>query len=114
MPANHAHQSHIPAVRLQVHAYLIMHLQIECIGICGWQEAALFVGRVVCDAEGHLNASSLLLEGTLKHSHGASIKLDVSKLPAYRLFPGQVRMASLPCLNQHATHCFDSIAANSE
>ncbi|KAK9916416.1 hypothetical protein WJX75_002324 [Coccomyxa subellipsoidea] len=54
------------------------------------QEAALFVGRVVCDAEGHLNASSLLLEGTLKHSQGASIKLDVSKLPAYRLFPGQV------------------------
>lgn len=59
--------------------------------MCGRQEAALFVGRVVCDAEGHLNANSLLLEGTLKHSQGASIKLDVSCLPSYRLFPGQAR-----------------------
>lgn len=52
------------------------------------------MGRLVCDAEGHLNANSLLLEGTLKHSQGASIKLDVSRLPAYRLFPGQVRLRS--------------------
>lgn len=51
----------------------------------------MFVGRVVCDAEGRLNANSLLLEGTLKHSHGASVKLDVSRLTAYRLFPGQAR-----------------------
>jgi len=59
------------------------------------QEAALFVGRLVCDAEGHLNANSLLLEGSLRHSQGASIKLDVSRLQAYRLFPGQVRLH--PC-----------------
>ncbi|CAL8467288.1 g6825 [Coccomyxa elongata] len=54
------------------------------------QEPTMFVGRVVCDAEGHLNANSLLLEGTLKHSQGASVKLDVSRLSSYRLFPGQV------------------------
>ena len=45
----------------------------------------------MCDSEGHLNANSVLLEGTLQHSAGHSVKLDLSQLPAYRLFPGQVR-----------------------
>ena len=49
------------------------------------------MGRIVCDSEGHLNAKSVLLEGTLQHSAGHSVKLDLSQLPAYRLFPGQVR-----------------------
>ncbi len=48
------------------------------------------MGRIVCDSEGHLNASSVLLEGTLQHSKGHSVKLDLSQLPSYRLFPGQV------------------------
>ena len=48
------------------------------------------VGRIVCDSEGHLNASSALLEGTLQRAHGRSARLDLSQLPAYRLFPGQV------------------------
>ncbi len=48
------------------------------------------MGRIVCDSEGHLNASSVLLEGTLQHSQGHSVKLDLSQLPSYRLFPGQV------------------------
>ena len=48
------------------------------------------VGRIVCDSEGHLNASSVLLEGSLQRMQGNSIKLDLSQLPSYRLFPGQV------------------------
>lgn len=51
------------------------------------------MGRIVCDSEGHLNANSVLLEGTLQHSAGHSVKLDLSQLLAYRLFPGQVRSA---------------------
>ena len=49
------------------------------------------MGRVVCESpEGRLNASSVLLEGTLAHSQGAAIRLDLSGLPAFRIFPGQV------------------------
>ncbi len=54
------------------------------------------MGRIVCDSEGHLNASSVLLEGTLQHSQGHSVKLDLSQLPSYRLFPGQVNLSQLP------------------
>ena len=58
------------------------------------QESEWVVGRVVCDSEGHLNASSVLLEGSLQRMQGCSVKLDLSQLPSYRLFPGQV---SHPC-----------------
>ncbi len=54
------------------------------------QEPALFVGRIVCDSEGRLNAESCILEGTLQHSQGRSVKLVLDNLPSYRLFPGQV------------------------
>ena len=58
------------------------------------QEAALHVGRVVCEGgEGRLSAGGVVLEGTLAHSQGASIRLDLAGLPAFRVFPGQ---ASLP------------------
>ena len=66
-------------------------------GVPRWgavQEPEWFVGRIVCDSEGHLNASSALLEGTLQHSQGHSVRLDLSQLPSYRLFPGQVRWDS--------------------
>ncbi|CAL5225153.1 g7933 [Coccomyxa viridis] len=62
------------------------------------QEPEWFVGRIVCDSEGHLNASSVLLEGTLQHSQGHSVKLGLSQLPSYRLFPDQVpSLASSNC-----------------
>ena len=55
------------------------------------QHESLFVGRICCDAEGgRLNPQSLLLEGSQKTSGGQRVRLDVSKLPALRLFPGQV------------------------
>ena len=55
------------------------------------QDAAVFVGRICCDTEeGRLNPQSVLLEGSMRHSQGARVRLDLSQSPAYRLFPGQV------------------------
>lgn len=55
------------------------------------QQPSLFVGRICCDAEGgRLNPQSLLLEGSQRSSGGARVRLDVSRLPSFRLFPGQV------------------------
>ena len=76
------------------------------------------VGRVCCDSEGRLNENSILLEGSLKfsqaswnqrsqvsqvaqnqsplaatigcHAQGGRVRLDMSRLEAYRLIPGQV------------------------
>ncbi len=48
-------------------------------------------GLVGCAAEeGRLNQQSTLLEGSIRHSQGARVRLDLSKCPAFRLFPGQV------------------------
>lgn len=46
-------------------------------------------GWVVAE-EGRLNPQSTLLEGSIRHSQGARVRLDLSKCPAFRLFPGQV------------------------
>ncbi|GAB5354289.1 hypothetical protein AAMO2058_000106200 [Amorphochlora amoebiformis] len=54
------------------------------------QKSVFIAGRVVCDAEGKLNAQSVLLEGDRATSAGNSIRLDISKLESYALFPGQV------------------------
>lgn len=50
------------------------------------------MGRIVSEAEtGALNEQSVLLEGSREASAGARVRLDLSHLPSYRLFPGQVR-----------------------
>ncbi len=54
------------------------------------QELAWFCGRICCDAEGKLNAASLLLEGSYRDSKGKRVTLDVSELGAYSFFPGQI------------------------
>ena len=60
------------------------------------QEPAVFVGRVVCDGEGHLNASSCLLEGPVRpraiHSH--RVRLELPPSLSCSLFPGQVGVAT--------------------
>jgi len=53
-------------------------------------EVATAVGRVVCDSEGKLNASSVFLETTRKSSSGMRVKLDLTQVPEFALFPGQV------------------------
>jgi len=55
------------------------------------QAPVTVVGRVCCDGSGRLNAKSLLLEGSLDSSSGRRVSLDVSNVPQFSLFPGQVR-----------------------
>lgn len=54
------------------------------------QAEALFVGRVCCDGEGRLNEASAQLEGDIATSKGARVRLDLSRVPALRIFTGQV------------------------
>lgn len=48
------------------------------------------VGRVCCDSVGRLNAASVLLEGSRELAGAAVLKLDLSNVSDYALFPGQV------------------------
>ena len=54
------------------------------------QEEVLAVGRVCCDSEGRLNECSVLLEGSMELSGGQRVRLDLSKLQNFGVFPGQV------------------------
>lgn len=55
------------------------------------QEPSYFVGRICCDTEeSRLNPKSIMLEGSVRTSNGARVRLDLSACPEYRLFPGQV------------------------
>lgn len=47
-------------------------------------------GRICCDSDGKLNTASVLLEGTKQLSSGLRVKLDLSKLNQYSIFPGQI------------------------
>jgi len=57
------------------------------------QEPVTVVGRICCDGNGRLNANSLLIEGSIETCAGHQVQLDVSNLPQYSLFPGQVSCA---------------------
>ncbi|AQK40137.1 DNA polymerase alpha 2 [Zea mays] len=48
------------------------------------------VGTVACDGEGHLNEKSILLQGSVEHSRGQCVRLDLKDLDHFSLFPGQV------------------------
>lgn len=51
----------------------------------------LAVGRIVSDSpEGKLNPASLMLESSMKHGNGLRVPLNVSRLPGFSTFPGQV------------------------
>ena len=53
----------------------------------------MYMGQIVCEGEGHLNAQSCLLEGptqTHRHRTGCSVKLDLPDSATCSLFPGQV------------------------
>ena len=49
------------------------------------------VGRICCDTNGKLNASSLVLRESGTNYVGASVSLNVADVNQYSLFPGKVR-----------------------
>ncbi|EEC03166.1 DNA polymerase alpha 70 kD subunit, putative [Ixodes scapularis] len=55
-------------------------------------EGSFVTGRVLCDSSGKINANSLILEGS-KSSYGHSVKLNLSRLKQFSVFPGQVIVA---------------------
>ena len=57
------------------------------------QHQVVVVGRIVTESEagtGRINAKSILLEGSRATSNGHRVRLDVSRLGQYALFPGQI------------------------
>ncbi|XP_020622597.1 DNA polymerase alpha subunit B-like isoform X1 [Orbicella faveolata] len=54
------------------------------------QEEVFVIGRICCDSNGKLNSQSVVLEGSQELSSGQQIKLDLSELRQFALFPGQV------------------------
>ncbi|KAJ7307420.1 hypothetical protein JRQ81_009438 [Phrynocephalus forsythii] len=54
------------------------------------QERVTVLGQIGCDSNGKLNAKSVVLEGDQEHSSGGLVPVDVSELPEYSLFPGQI------------------------
>ena len=59
------------------------------------QETAVYVGRIMCDGEGQLNAKSCLLDGPTKRNRGCTVKMDLPDSITCSLFPGQVRRGAL-------------------
>ncbi|PUZ72199.1 hypothetical protein GQ55_2G374400 [Panicum hallii var. hallii] len=67
-------------------------------GLCGEpadatlasEEKMFAVGMVTCDGEGRLNEKSILLQGSVEHSRGERVRLDLKDLDHFSLFPGQV------------------------
>ena len=54
------------------------------------QDTVSVVGRVCCDTVGKMNAQSVMLEGSRDTSSGRAVSLDLSQVPHFSLFPGQV------------------------
>ena len=55
------------------------------------QDYVWVCGRICCEsAEGKINSSSVLLEGSKRDSAGRRVRLDLKDMPHYSLFPGQV------------------------
>ncbi|VAI91720.1 unnamed protein product [Triticum turgidum subsp. durum] len=67
-------------------------------GLCGQpadatlasEENMFAVGMVICDGEGRLNEKSILLQGSVEHSRGQRVRLDLKDINQFSLFPGQV------------------------
>jgi DNA polymerase alpha subunit B len=55
------------------------------------QDTVWVCGRICCEAaEGRINKSSVVLEGSRRDSAGRRVHLDLQEVPAYSLFPGQI------------------------
>jgi len=53
-------------------------------------DLGLALGRIQCDGEGRLNSNSVTLHGGLETCGGAAVPVDLSQVPSYSLFPGQI------------------------
>ena len=66
------------------------------------------VGRVVCDGLGKLNAKSVLLQGSQSSSSSRRVKVDLSHVSKFSLFPGQVSLkSSMYCRRFWEVFCED-------
>ncbi|KAL1336467.1 hypothetical protein AAHE18_10G065200 [Arachis hypogaea] len=54
------------------------------------QRSIFAVGMVCCDTEGRLNDKSVMLQGSVEHSGGECVRLDLQRLSHFSIFPGQV------------------------
>ena len=56
------------------------------------QTESIVIGRIICDSldGGRLNASSVMIETSRRLGTGSRTKLDISALPSFALFPGQL------------------------
>jgi hypothetical protein len=55
------------------------------------QDTQVHIGRICCQsAEGRLTSNSVMLEGSLALCNGRRIRLDLSRIEEYALFPGQI------------------------
>jgi len=55
------------------------------------QDTVWVCGRICCEAaQGRINKSSVVLEGSRRDSGGRRVKLELQDLSSYSLFPGQV------------------------
>ena len=64
-------------------------------------EPGLAVGRVQCDGEGRLNSNSVVLQGGLEAAGGSVLPVDLSQVPLFSLFPGQV--VAMDCTNPNGS-----------
>ena len=65
------------------------------------QEQVVVCGRICCEStQGRLNAKSLVLEGG-HYDNGNRVKLDVSSMSSYSLFPGQIVAVEGMCPSGH-------------
>ena len=64
--------------------------QAQLNDFCLIQSDSVIIGRICCDAEGKLNEASVELESSKELGGGIRTKLDLTQVPSYGLFPGQM------------------------
>ncbi|KAK8923482.1 hypothetical protein KSP39_PZI019429 [Platanthera zijinensis] len=65
------------------------------------QKNIFAVGMICCDGEGRLNEKSIMLQGSVEHSGGQRVRVDIEKLHQFSLFPGQAKLYLYMCQNGH-------------
>jgi DNA polymerase alpha subunit B len=71
------------------------------------------VGRICCeDAAGKLNEQSVVLETSRSMGMGKRVKLNLSNLPEYAVFPGQVSLISCNSVISALTHLVTCLYQN--